>query len=327
MVVWPTSSNAFPLLQSQFHHPSFVSSSSRLWASSTSTADEEKKTAVLICPAQFCVPADYEDLANLLKEKHPSTISSVVVTPLPRTEWIKVAKQLPTKDFLDANLSCQKTLGWYFDAMEEALSQIFAQEGTTDINICIIGHSIGGWVARAYLGGLSGSSSAVYKLAQPQITSFLTLGTPHLSPEDALVDQTRGLLKEVEQTSSCSSQSLIVDRNIDVTNVISSGLQGKILTTNLEEIVATTSYLPLLGKLGDRGGDGIIPVDLAFMEEPARRITIESCPQTKSPVRHAHVLPTPWNLWDGQAPSISLPDDFIWYGSESVIDQWSKYIR
>ena len=77
------------------------------------------------------------------------------------------------------------------------------------------------------------------------------MGTPHLSPEDALVDQTRGLLKEVEQTSSCSSQSLIVDRNIDVTNVISSGLQGKILTTDLEEIVATTSYLPLLGKLGD----------------------------------------------------------------------------
>jgi triacylglycerol esterase/lipase EstA (alpha/beta hydrolase family) len=98
-------------------------------------------------------------------------------------------------------------LSWYFDAMETALTEIFEQEGT-DAKVCIIGHSIGGWVARAFLGGLSESSSPIATLAQERVTSFITLGTPHSSPEGALVDQTRGLLKEVENTLACSSKSL-----------------------------------------------------------------------------------------------------------------------
>ena len=54
----------------------------------------------------------------------------------------------------DATLPVQSTLGWYFDALETAVTNIFAQEGP-DVDVCIIGHIIGGWVARAYLGGLS----------------------------------------------------------------------------------------------------------------------------------------------------------------------------
>ena len=283
------------------------------------------KIAVLICPAQFCVPADYEKLGNLLKTKNPS-IRTCKVSPLPRTEWIKVAKQLPTKSFLDASLSCYKTLDWYFDAMENALSEIFAEEGE-DVKICIVGHSIGGWVARAYLGGLSGSSTAVYKLAQKQCSSFITIGTPHSSPDSALVDQTRGLLKEVERTQECTAKALS-ERGIDLTCVISSSVSGNILTTDIEEIVAVTSYFPLTGRFGsDVRGDGIIPTDLAFMEDPARCVTIEKCSETGSSVRHAHVLPTPWNLWNGNAPSLPLPDDFLWYGSESVVDEWAQFIK
>jgi triacylglycerol esterase/lipase EstA (alpha/beta hydrolase family) len=82
------------------------------------------------------------------------------VAPLPRTEWIKVAKQLPTKNFIDANLSVKVTLDWYFEAIERGLSELLAEAGgksnMDDVEICVIGHSIGGWVARAYLGGLSG---------------------------------------------------------------------------------------------------------------------------------------------------------------------------
>ena len=58
----------------------------------------------------------------------------------------------------DANLSVKVTLDWYFEAMERGLSELMVETGgiTDDIEICVIGHSIGGWVARAYLGGLSG---------------------------------------------------------------------------------------------------------------------------------------------------------------------------
>ena len=171
------------------------------------------------------------------------------------------------------------------------------------------------------------SSTAVYALAQERCTSLITLGTPHISPDTALVDQTRGLLREIAESPACSSQAL-ADRGIDITCVGSSSLTGSFFTTNVEQLVAASSYLPLLGRTGDDVlGDGIVPLELAFMESPARRLQIEKCDLTGAPVRHCHVLPTPWNLLDGYAPSINLPDDFISYVSAGVLSQWAQYIR
>jgi len=298
-------------------------------SNSSSQSTPKKEIAVLICPAQFCVPADYENLIQTLKEKNP-LITTAKVAPLPRTEWIKFAQQLPTESFLTANLSNAKTLKWYYDAIETSLAEIYSEtaSSSTPTDVCIIAHSIGGWVARGFLGGLSQSSTAVYKSATDRVTSLVTLGSPHFSPETALVDQTRGLLREVESTYACSSQGL-EDNGIKVTCVGSKAVKSNVFTTDIEEIVATTSYLPLIEKWSSIAssdtpivGDGIIPTELAFMESPANKIEIESCSITGNPVRHAHVLPTPWNLWDGYAPSIELGEEFTWYGSDGVIDQW-----
>jgi hypothetical protein len=89
-------------------------------------ARNEKSTgrvSILVCPAQFCVPDDYLPLFDNLKALESkggltTSIGSFRVAPLPRTEWIKVARQLPTKAFLDGCLPVAKTLGWYFDAMD-----------------------------------------------------------------------------------------------------------------------------------------------------------------------------------------------------------------
>ena len=163
----------------------------------------------------------------------------------------------------------------------------------------------------------------------------MTLGTPHISPESALVDQTRGLLREIAEAESCSPKVLTEELGIDITCVCSDSLTGNLLggrsekeTTLLEEIVALTSYLPLLGRVGDDvAGDGIVPLDLAFMEEPARKVQVSECKITGAPVRHSHVVPTPWNLWNGYAPSIVLPDEFCSYVSPGVLYQWAKYIQ
>ena len=69
-----------------------------------------------------------------------------------------------------------------------------------------------------------------------------------------------------------------------------------------------------------------ISADLAFMDSPAKRVEIDACQRTGSPVRHAHVLPTPWNLIDGSSASWSLPEDFVWYGSEGVLSQWLPFV-
>jgi len=295
------------------------------------TKKQRRRTSILVCPAQFCVPDDYQDFFSCLSSLSASDpslpeIGTCRVAPLPRTEWIKVAKQLPTSAFLRGELNVTVTLDWYFQAMEKAITEILAEEGE-QANICIIGHSIGGWVARAFLGGLSLSSTALHKIAQERCTSLITLGTPHVSPETALVDQTRGLLRAIDQSPECKAEAL-AKRGIDVTCVCSSSLSGNFWTANVEELVAASSYLPLLGRLDETvKGDGIVPLELAFLEEPARHLIIEECPATNKSVRHSHVIPTPWNLWDGYASSIRLPDDLPSYVSEGVVPLWAKYIQ
>ena len=296
---------------------------------STPQETKQQKIAVLICPAQFCVPADYKNFIKSLQERNDSIVT-VKVAPLPRTEWIKVARQVPTRSFFSSELNNAKTLKWYFDAIETSLAGIFA-ETDDDTKICIIAHSIGGWVARGYLGGLGQTSTSVYKSALERCSSFITLGSPHYAPDTALVDQTRGLLKQVASKFECSSEGLS-QNGIKITCVGSQAVKSNIVPTDIEEIVATTSYFPLIEKWnsiisGPVEGDGIIPIDLAFMESPAKKILLENCPITGNPIRHAHVLPTPWNLWDGYAPSIELPDDYTWYGSDGVIDQWIGNIQ
>ena len=269
---------------------------------------------------------------------------------LPRTEWIKVAQQLPTQNFVLAQLPVEPTLYWYFQAIEMSLNNIIAaeqlyrtsqngnnrndDEEEEAFSICIIGHSIGGWVARAYLGGLSLSSSAIYAYAKQHISSFITLGTPHISPSTALVDQTRGLLAAIEDATTCTPQSLI-DTScnyrsvpLEITCVGSSAISGKFVTTNIEELVAASSYLPLTGKGNGVIGDGIVPLELAFLDHPAKRIEIRECQRTQQPIRHCHVVPTPWNLIDGYAPSIALSSDtFPSYISDGVVQQWAHCIR
>ncbi|KAL7580134.1 hypothetical protein ACA910_012891 [Epithemia clementina (nom. ined.)] len=326
-------------------HASVASSSEPVFLSEK-VAPSKTKVALLICPAQFCVPSDYDILIKNLMEIEsdlPVKLASrsSITVPLSRTDWIKVARQLPTRAFLEARLDVKKTLQWYFEAIEKGLSQIFAAEGE-DVNVCFVGHSIGGWVARAYLGGLSQSSSAVHRLALKQCSSLITLGTPHISPETALVDQTRGLLRAIAESRACSPQALQADHGIAITCVCSTGIQGLMSSSNstsrlnfLEPIIATGSYLPLTGRwaLNDESGesmagDGIVPSSLSFLESPADRVLLEKCLRTGEAIRHSHVVPTPWNLWDGLSPSIKLPeDDFPSYVSKGVVEQWAKFIQ
>lgn len=137
----------------------------------------------------------------------------------------------------------------------------------------------------------------------------------------------QGLLAAIDASPSCKPSALYADLGIDITCVCSSGLKGNMFSTNIEEIVAGASYFPLIGKI-DSIGDGIVPLELAFLPEPARRVILEQCTISEAPIRHSHVVPTPWNLWDGYAPSIRLPkESYPSYVTEGVVHQWAKYIQ
>jgi ferredoxin-like protein FixX len=170
------------------------------------------KISILVCPAQFCVPDDYNILFDDLHSDDTIEIGTCVVCQLPQTEWIKVAKQLPTINFVQGTLNVPKTLDWYFISIETAATTIFSTElqyGNINPSICIIGHSIGGWIARAYLGGMSQSSTAIYPALVNACTSLITFGTPHSVSNNAIVDQTRGLINSIDSTSMCTPKYLV----------------------------------------------------------------------------------------------------------------------
>jgi pimeloyl-ACP methyl ester carboxylesterase len=283
------------------------------------TAAASTRVSILLCPAQFCVPADYDRILDDLNKYIPN-LGYSVTAPLSRRDWIKVARQLPTRRFFTAELPVEETLRWYFQAMEAGLADILARESESNekTTICIVGHSIGGWVARAYLAGLSQSSTAIGRAVQQQqrVSSLVTLGTPNTMVDTSLVDQTRGLLSAIAATPSAHPRSF-QQRGISVACVASAAIQGQLFTSNVQQLVAATSYGPLSGNWA-AVGDGIVPIDLAFLDDPAERVIVDKA-------EHIHVLPTPWNLWDGTAPSIPLGLD-SYFGADAMA-KWAPYVR
>ncbi len=65
-----------------------------------------------------------------------------------------------------------------------------------ETTVCMLGHSIGGWVLRSYIGEVLGEERALR-----QVSSLITLGTPHQPPPASSplsrIDQTRGLLSDI----------------------------------------------------------------------------------------------------------------------------------
>jgi hypothetical protein len=78
---------------------------------------------------------------------------------------------------------------------EQAVATVEAEYGK-EATVCMLGHSIGGWVLRSYIGEVLGEERALR-----QVSSLITLGTPHQPPPSssplARIDQTRGLLSDI----------------------------------------------------------------------------------------------------------------------------------
>lgn len=258
------------------------------------------KLPIIIAPAQFGVPKDYEKLrATLLARGHPS----VTVAPLTRFDWLKIVPSLFTGAFWRGELRPTPTLNFFFEALDDALAGVGPDE-----DVAILGHSIGGWVARAYVGS-RGESRA---------KRLVTLGTPHVAPSSGLaarLDQTRGLLKYInaeypadpattvcvagEATASPSFFDLLQRRGWD---------EAQRRSPLLEGLVALPSYAVLAG--GDPfkiKGDGLIPVQTACL--PGIPSIVVDC-------HHADFVPTALD-------SIVLPDTYRWFGSPGIVEKWA----
>ena len=207
---------------------------------------------------------------------HPTPLHPLHPTPLHSTppppphptphplSWLRIVPSVFTEAFFKGELRATPTLNFFFEAIDEAVEKVRRECGE-DTEITFLGHSIGGWVMRAYL--------TERPDVRAKTSNICSLGSPNRSPPSgtvwAEIDQTRGLLKSV------NSGWQELDERPPTLCVIGRGTQGGLRlpiwddevgrSTALEGVVAASSYLALCGN-AFAVGDGLIPVEAATVE-------------------------------------------------------------
>eukprot|EP00752_Nemacystus_decipiens_P010496 g9351.t1 len=265
------------------------------WPGRGPSPASEEKCPVLICPAQLSIPGDYTQMVADLKERgFPAYCAD-----LSRLGWITgLLPSAFSPEYFKGELTPATTLKFYYEAIDRTLQEI--KENHPGQGVHLVGHSIGGWVGRAWL------AEGCPPADRDSVLSLTTLGTPNTGPPDdaggpwTTVDQTRGLLKSINSRFPGAH----VD-GVRYTSVAGTALQGS-FPGGVEEMLAFISYLPLCGDGASRG-DGIIPVEVALLEGS----TQVELPTSK----HSGFVPFPGD-------AIDLGQDFLWYGSPSLLGEW-----
>lgn len=254
------------------------------------------KDPVIVCPAQFGTLKDYQELVDELQARgHPT-----VVAPLAFTDWLRLIPASLTTEYWTGELSPDVALPFYYEALEKAAAQLAEQYPGKKVQL--VAHSIGGWIARAYLGQLPASKR------DATFSALVTLGTPHAPPPEGLfrtIDQTRGLLAFVEERYPGAFHESLRYMTVGSTaqrGALPGSGQGLIAGS-----LAFASYLPLCGD-GGVDGDGITPIGCAHLDGAEQR-TVDAFHIAFVPGSGTRLNGTPW------------------YGSPDIIGEWADFLQ
>ncbi len=226
---------------------------------------------IVIIPGYFASYREYEPLSNYLWQKG---LKSVIV-PIKKSDW------LPTLG--------GRSMMPILRSIDRTVKETLRQYGGSRVNL--IGHSAGGWIARIYLGekpyDIHGDVKEILWNARSQVSTLITLGTPHISQER----WTRLNLDFVRNNYPGAFYE-----DVNYVCIAGKSIYGE---KRLGAWLAYNSYLITCG-CGNTWGDGITPVSAAHLEG-ATNLTFPD-------VNHS---PVSKNLW---------------YGSPSIVDQWVEFV-
>ena len=119
---------------------------------------------VVVVPGFLSGAARYRGMARALELEN--TFASVTVVPVTRDMWFPTLAGADFTPMLDAIDTCVRSIGT-----------------STERDVCVVGHSAGGWLARLWMGDAPyGKNGKTYGGAA-RVQTLLTLGTPHYSLE------------------------------------------------------------------------------------------------------------------------------------------------
>jgi pimeloyl-ACP methyl ester carboxylesterase len=223
---------------------------------------------------------------------------SVRIVPVERWDWIRVAMGLFDPDFWQSNQSPSGwAYGWYLQRTRETVESCCHQNPGE--SVLLVGHSAGGWLARAALGN-----------DLKNVCGLVTLGTPQLPPPKKEIGcATRGALKNTNEAFPGAFRKDVVYVTV-AGNAVTGGIE---VSRDVDDIyarrgegsaqnVAKINYESLIGDFKGVSGDGVVPLSIAHLEG-AEQITLDGV------------------LHSINEAGTTLSTD-SWYGSEKIVDLW-----
>ncbi len=226
----------------------------------------------VILPGYLEGAIPYRQLEQSLQQMGLPTVT----VPLRRRDWFPTLGGRPITPILQL--------------LDRTVKQVLQQYNVSQINL--IGHSAGGWISRIYLGekpylGRGEVKPSIWS-AHPQVSTLITLGTPHISQER----WTRWNLDFVNNNYPGAFYP-----NVRYVCVAGKSIFGE---RRRGSWLAYSSYRLTCGQ-GNCWGDGITPITAAHLAG-AENLVVEG-------VKHS--------------PKAAG----LWYGSPQIIPSWVSYFK
>jgi pimeloyl-ACP methyl ester carboxylesterase len=256
-----------------------------------------KSCRILILPGFGNASEDYTFDGSLVDSllKRGWDESQIEVMQVKRIDWLQVFwKGAFDLDFWLAVASPTKpAFAWYLQRIAERVQSLEEDE-----SIILLGHSAGGWLARAAVGfGSQPDTPSGLSIDLNRILGIVCLGAPNLPPPPGVMDMTRGALRITnEQFPGAFHAPLLF-----YVTVIGNAVQGRKqerkspFEPTTRDGFAYQSYEAVCGN-GNTAGDGVVPLCAAHVDNAVQ-------------------LDLP-----GVFHSINAPDQ--WYGADRVLDSW-----
>lgn len=296
-------------------------------------------TPVVICPGFGNDSIDYSEPLKQPSEfgfisaleRRGFSKDLIYTVPVQRSDWLRVAGGLLDPGFYtNQALPTGTGYGWYLKKLKATVDLAYQQSGGK--KVLLIGHSAGGWLARAAMGDgtwlLNDEESIAIQTAD-RVRCLITVGAIHKPPSDVTTCVTRGALaytdrafpgaylqddgityvsvggdailgnnarpnknKQIERENQSESE---FDPSTDADRVYAIRGEGS------SSRVAFTSYEAVCG-VGKVTGDGVVPLEWTQLDG-STQIRLEGV---------IHSI---------NEAGTTLPTD-RWYGSDAVIDRW-----
>ena len=265
-------------------------------ASGTARRAAARAHAVVVLPGFLRGAALYGELAAALRRRGHERVE---VAQVEAWQWYPT---LAGRDF-----------AWYLQAVERACEAAL-RGAAPEARVVLVGHSAGGWLARAFLVTEAYCGVRFGELpAAQRVAAVVTLGTPHINLEDyplgRAVEQRSNERDDMPPDAQGSSLAFVnlyapspaEDARVAYRTVAGTGVVGaeSPLAAVLEGqggqgAFTAFSYRAALGRSAGVDGDGVTPLECAGLHG-APMLELDD-------VRH---LPAPGAVWYGDAVGVS----------------------